>query len=202
MLKTKTNKNNAVERKQNCKFRILPFQPCGNPVFMRVQRISPAENRAAYVLNFGDGFTSASSPTRSLTIGRWACCERTVESRVLAAPQLSGGMRVTSACRVLHLGTGVTGARNGCSSGFLTLPAMLHPQQPSCCVRAPALRLPGHIISPLHQQSSVRRSAHDVTPCAMKNRILVRVTDGLKLSSFPVRQITKCALIQSPLRFD
>ncbi|MGK3681368.1 hypothetical protein ACSLOD_28255, partial [Escherichia coli] len=33
----------CVARKQNCKFRILPFQPCGNPVFMRVQRISPTE---------------------------------------------------------------------------------------------------------------------------------------------------------------
>ncbi len=37
------------------------------------------KNRA-YVLNFGDGFTSASSPTRSLTLGRWGCGERTIQS--------------------------------------------------------------------------------------------------------------------------
>ena len=63
----------------NCKFGILPFQPCGNPVFMRVQRISPAE-KPCVCAQPSDGFTSASSPTRSLTLGRWGCGERTIQS--------------------------------------------------------------------------------------------------------------------------
>lgn len=46
---------------------------------MRVQRISPPE-KPCVCAQSGDGFTSASSPTRSLTLGRWDCGERTIQS--------------------------------------------------------------------------------------------------------------------------
>ena len=46
---------------------------------MRVQRISPTE-KPCVCAQPGDGFTSASSPTRSLTLGRWGCGERTIQS--------------------------------------------------------------------------------------------------------------------------
>ena len=113
-----------------------PPPTCGNPVFMRVQRISPPE-KPCVCAQSGDRFTSASSPTRSLTLGRWGCGERTIQSLFWQRLQLVNqrqyarhiSCRVTSAFRNWS-----NQARNCTSSGFLTFASNAAPTTTFCAV--------------------------------------------------------------------
>ncbi len=90
--KTKTNKQ-CVAIKQNCKFRIHPLQPCGNPVFSGFSAYHLPKNQA-YVLNLATDHFRFLAHSRSLTFGRWGCGERTYNhcSGSASSSLISGSM--------------------------------------------------------------------------------------------------------------
>ena len=145
-------------KKRICKFRMPPLQPCGNPVFMRVQRISPAE-KLCICAQPGYEVTSASSPTRSLTLGRWGCGEQTIQSLFWqrSSSLISGSIRVTSACRVTSAFRNWSNqARNCTSSGFLTFASNAAPTTTFCAVSRLRLFASGAAIWLQLRQFSVR----------------------------------------------
>ncbi len=99
---------------------------------MRVQHISPAENRA-YVLNLATDSLPLPRPllanARSLGLRR-ADDTITVLARLQLVNQRQYARHISLSCHPAFRNWS-NQARNCTSSGFLTLPAMQHPQQPS-----------------------------------------------------------------------
>ena len=101
----------------------------------------------------------ASSPTRSLTFGRWAAASGRYNhcSGSASSSLISGSIRVTSACRVTSAFRNWSNqARNCTSSGFLTFASNAAPTMTFCAVSRLRLFASGAVIWPQLRQSSVR----------------------------------------------